>query len=168
MLEYLTDQVELLELADLAGILLREGGLSISIAESCTGGLLGAYLTSISGSSQYFYGGVVSYSNQAKTDLLGVSPETLKRWGAVSAATAKEMAANIRTRCGTDIGLSITGIAGPGGGSRNKPVGLIFVGLGADDSLLVKKERFNGSRQSIRLAAVKSALFYLIEFLKGR
>ena len=109
----------------------------------------------------------MTYSNQAKIGLLGVSPVTLEKWGAVSPATAKEMADNVRSRCGTDLGLSITGIAGPGGGSTDKPVGLVYLGLSAKDSSLVRKEFFQGSRRDIRLSSVKTALVWMLDFIKG-
>mgnify|MGYP005850829889 CR=1 FL=1 len=146
---------------------MRDKGMRIALAESCTGGLLAAALTSVAGSSEYFYGGVVSYSNQAKIDFLAVAPQVLDSWGAVSAPTARQMAANVKARCGTDIGLAITGIAGPGGGSEHKPVGLVYFSLAAGGMIKVKKEFLSGDRQEVRLAAVETALSWLIQFLQG-
>jgi nicotinamide-nucleotide amidase len=111
------------------GRLLRERGLTLSVAESCTGGLIGHRITEVPGSSEYFLMGVVSYSNDAKERLLGVRAETLRDHGAVSTQAAEEMAAGIRRLSGADLGLSTTGIAGPGGGSPDKPVGTVCVGL---------------------------------------
>ncbi|HLL45773.1 MAG TPA: competence/damage-inducible protein A [Longimicrobiaceae bacterium] len=111
------------------GRLLRERGLTLALAESCTGGLIGHRITEVPGSSEYFLVGVVSYSNDAKERLLGVRPETLRDFGAVSTQAAEEMAAGVRRLSGADLGLSTTGIAGPGGGSPDKPVGTVCVGL---------------------------------------
>ncbi len=111
------------------GGLLRERGLTLAVAESCTGGLIGHRITEVPGSSEYFLMGVVSYSNDAKERLLGVRPETLRDHGAVSTQAAEEMAAGVRRLSGADLGLSTTGIAGPGGGSPDKPVGTVCVGL---------------------------------------
>ncbi len=111
------------------GGLLRERGLTLAVAESCTGGLIGHRITEVPGSSEYFLMGVVSYSNDAKERLLGVRPETLRDHGAVSTRAAEEMAEGIRRLSGADLGLSTTGIAGPGGGSPDKPVGTVCVGL---------------------------------------
>jgi nicotinamide-nucleotide amidase len=111
------------------GRLLREKGLTLAVAESCTGGLIGSRITDVAGSSGYFLLGVVAYSNEAKQELLGVRPGTLADFGAVSTETAEEMAEGIRRRAGADLGLATTGIAGPGGGSPEKPVGTVCVGL---------------------------------------
>jgi len=113
------------------GNLLLEKNLSISVAESCTGGLIGHRLTSVPGSSSYFHGGVVVYSNQSKVDLLRVDPRTLETYGAVSERTVEEMARGVKDRIKTDLGLAVTGIAGPDGGTRQKPVGTVHVGLAA-------------------------------------
>jgi nicotinamide-nucleotide amidase len=116
-------------LASVVGELLREREETLSVAESCTGGGLGAQITSVSGASDYFMGGVITYSNQLKIDLLGVNPVTLDQYGAVSEAIAKEMALGVKHRLKSDWGVSITGIAGPGGGSPEKPVGLVYIGI---------------------------------------
>jgi len=139
-------------------VLLEEQGLKLAAAESCTGGLLSKVLTDIPGSSSYFWGSVCSYSNEAKEIFLGVNPDTLNRFGAVSPETAAEMATGLRSRSGVDYTLSITGIAGPGGGSAEKPVGLVFLGLAGPEGCNVKELRFVGHREAIRILAVKSAL----------
>jgi nicotinamide-nucleotide amidase len=114
---------------NIIGNILIQKSLTIAVAESCTGGLIGHMITSVPGSSADFMGGRISYSTQAKCDLLSVSPETLKQFGAVSHETAKEMATGVRDRFNTDIGLSVTGIAGPDGGTKEKPVGTVFMGF---------------------------------------
>jgi len=149
------------------GKLLRDRGLSISVAESCTGGLLSKLITDTPGCSAYFQGGVISYSNEVKIKLLGVSPETLEKFGAVSANTALEMADGVRRALSTDIALGVTGIAGPGGGSPDKPVGLVFVALsraGADSKTM--EFHFKGSRQEVRRQSAEAALALLMETMK--
>jgi nicotinamide-nucleotide amidase len=134
-------------LASVVGQLLREFGETLSVAESCTGGGLGQMLTEISGSSDYFWGGVISYDNSVKVGLLGVNPEDLAKFGAVSATVAEQMAAGVRSRLGTSWGLSITGIAGPTGGTEAKPVGLVYIGLAAPDDKVESFEyRFGAGR----------------------
>ncbi len=135
---------------------------SVAVAESCTGGMIGEMLTAIAGSSEYFLGGVVAYANQAKTELLGVSKELLAAHGAVSEPVAQAMAEGARTRFRSDWALSVTGIAGPGGGSADKPVGLVYIGLaGPDGYSMVHKSSFPGSRQQIRLRAALAAMNHL-------
>ena len=120
-------------LASIVGKLLKTAQQTVSVAESCTGGGLGSLLTDVSGSSAYFWGGIISYDNQIKIKLLGVNPEDLAQQGAVSKLVAKQMAAGVRDRLQTDWGLSITGIAGPEGGTDAKPVGLVYIGIAAPD-----------------------------------
>ncbi len=127
---YGTDQDTL---ASVVGDLLKQAGQTLAVAESCTGGGLGQFLTQVSGSSAYFRGGIISYDNQVKVDLLGVNPEDLAAQGAVSDPVAQQMALGARNRLKTDWGLSITGIAGPDGGSPTKPVGLVYLGIAAPD-----------------------------------
>ena len=117
------------ELVEVVSRKLLEQGLTISCAESCTGGLFAAGLTDIAGISAVFDRGIVTYSNRAKVEELGVKPETLEAFGAVSEETAREMAVGVRRVSGTDIGISVTGIAGPGGGTEEKPVGLVYIAL---------------------------------------
>lgn len=139
--------------------LLKETGLTLSLAESCTGGLISARLVSQSGISRYFYGGVVSYVNEVKEALLGVDPHTLLRYTAVSAPVAEQMAKGVREQTGSDLGLSVTGLAGPGGGTPEIPVGCVFVGIsqkgGPTYSVTLT---LRGSRQRIRKAAAQAAL----------
>ncbi len=133
-------------LASVVGDLLRKSGETLSVAESCTGGTLGGMLTDISGSSDYFWGGVISYDNSVKIAVLGVNPEDLEKYGAVSANVAEQMAVGVRKQLGTTWGLSITGIAGPGGGTETKPVGLVYVGLAAENEVESFEFRFNPVR----------------------
>jgi|BEDMetMinimDraft_2_1075160.scaffolds.fasta_scaffold01501_3 nicotinamide-nucleotide amidase len=133
-------------------------GGTISVAESCTGGLLGAALTSIPGSSKYFMGGVISYSNDAKILHLGVSPDDLSRYGAVSEQVALAMAKGARQRFDTTVGVGITGIAGPEGGTEKKPVGLVHIAVVTASKELEHRFTFGGTRDEVRLKSVKAAL----------
>ena len=151
-------------LASVIGKLLQEKGETLSVAESCTGGGLGSMLTSVSGSSAYFMGGVISYDNQVKISLLGVSSEDLAQVGAVSDTVAKQMAQGVRSRLGTTWALSITGIAGPGGGTESKPVGLVYIGLAGPNGLVQSFEhRLNSlqDRALIRHISACTALDHL-------
>ena len=132
--------------------------LTLTTAESCTGGLIAAAITDISGSSAVFHQGVVSYANEAKTSLLGVSPATLKKHGAVSAEIAKEMAEGARVNAKADIAISVTGIAGPTGGTPEKPVGLVFIAVANASETKLEKHLFGGDRSAIRAQAVQAAL----------
>ena len=138
--------------------LLIEGGYTLAVAESCTGGLIAHKLTNISGSSNYFERGVVSYSNQAKIDILGVPKETLIEYGAVSAQTARAMAEGVRRIAGTDFGLSTTGIAGPTGGTENKPVGLVFIGFAAKGESISEQHVFHKDRLGNKERFAQAAL----------
>lgn len=151
---------ETLELV--VGQMLRERGLTLAVAESCTGGLLGGRLTGVPGSSDYFLGGVISYANRLKEDLLGVRASTLAADGAVSEAAAREMAEGARQRCGAQLAVSITGIAGPDGGTDEKPVGLVYLGLARDGAeTRVVRHLFWGDRVTVRARAVQEALVML-------
>jgi nicotinamide-nucleotide amidase len=152
---YAVDQTRLEE-AVLAG--LRERGLTLACAESCTGGMLGARLTAVPGSSSVFLGGIISYSNEAKASLLGVDPVLLREHGAVSGPVAAAMAKGARERLGADVGVAITGVAGPEGGSPEKPVGLVYVSVDADSGTRVTENHFIGIREDIRARAAQSAL----------
>ncbi len=156
------------ELEQAVARLLWESGRTIALAESCSGGLLCHYLTNIPGSSLYLLGGVVAYSNEAKTGILGVDPAVLMEEGAVSGTVAEMMAAGIRRLCPSDIGVSITGIAGPGGATPTKPVGLTYIGLEAEDIRLNRCFQFHGSRIIIKGKAVRQALHLLWLYLAGR
>jgi nicotinamide-nucleotide amidase len=153
------------KIEDVLGEMLREGGQSISVAESCTGGLIENLLTNSPGSSTYFLGGVVVYSNQAKVDLLGVSKKTLEEFGAVSEQTVREMAQGVRKRLHTDIGLSVSGIAGPDGGTREKPVGTVHIGLAVEKDVFSGKYRFWGTREQIKSNTAIMALDWVRRYL---
>ena len=144
---------------------LREKDLTIATAESCSGGLIAHSLTNISGSSDYFDRGVVSYSNKSKNELLGVSMSLIEEFGAVSEPVAKAMAEGVRKRSKADIGISTTGIAGPTGGTEDKPVGLVFIAVAARSKKMVRKHRFKGTRQQIKNKAAGAALKLLLEFI---
>jgi PncC family amidohydrolase len=137
---------------------LIEKKLTLSVAESCTGGLLSAMLTALPGSSAYFQGGAVTYSNDSKSKILTVSPEVIKQFGAVSAEVAADMALGISRILGTSFGISITGIAGPGGGSVEKPVGMVWCGLAQLGKVVTYKYLFEGNRDEIRLQAINCVL----------
>jgi nicotinamide-nucleotide amidase len=148
-------------LASVVGNLLRSSGETLSIAESCTGGGLGQMLTEIPGSSDYFWGGVIAYDNSVKIGLLGVNPEDLEKFGAVSATVAEQMAAGVKNRLSTTWGLSITGIAGPTGGTETKPVGLVYIGLAGPGDEVTSFEHQLGTirgRSLIRYVGGNSAL----------
>ena len=136
-------------------------GITIGTAESCTGGLVGKTLTDLSGSSAYYQGGIISYANAIKEQVLGVSPETLSKHGAVSEETATEMVQGVFRVLHTDYAIATTGIAGPGGGSREKPVGLVYIGIGTPQGITVHKELFIGNRESIRQSVVEKAIQYM-------
>lgn len=145
-------------LEQVVGELLKLRGYTLATAESCTGGLLAGRITDVPGSSEYFLEGVVSYSNEAKADLLGVPKELIKEHGAVSEEVANTMAAGIRKRAGSTFGVGITGVAGPGGGSAEKPVGLVYIALADDTQTTARKFIFPGDRQFIRTLSVNAAL----------
>lgn len=152
---------------EVVGHLLLEKNLSISVAESCTGGLIGHRLTNVPGSSSYFHGGVVVYSNQSKVDLLRVDPRTLETHGAVSERTVEEMARGVKDRIKTDLGLAVTGIAGPDGGTRQKPVGTVHVGLAARGKTFSREYRFWGNRGQVKLNSSMMALDWVRRYLNG-
>ena len=157
----------LLALAErLQGICLGRA-TTVALAESCTGGLIAATITEVAGSSGYFLGGVVSYSNDAKAALLDVPEATLGAHGAVSAQVAKAMAAGAQARFAATLAASVTGVAGPDGGSEAKPVGLTYVGLAAGDRVDVRRFQFAGDRAGNREAAARAALEWLIEQAKA-
>ena len=140
------------------GRLFHKRGWRLSIAESCTGGLIGHRITNIPGSSDYFDGGVITYSNDAKRELLKVPEETITTYGAVSRQTAVAMAEGIRKLRGVEIGIGVTGIAGPAGGTEAKPVGLVYIALSSPVRVECKEFRFNGDREMIKLQASEAAL----------
>ena len=140
---------------------------TLATAESCTGGLVGAALTALPGSSAWYRGGVVAYANELKIRLLGVPAEILAAHGAVSLETARAMAAGARAATGADFAVAITGIAGPSGGTPEKPVGLVFIGVAAPHGTATFKHHFSGSRAEIRQAATEAALRHLLEAVES-
>ncbi len=148
------------------GNLLRARGWTLSIAESCTGGSICDRITNIPGSSDYFMGGMVTYSNQSKIKHLGVPKKDIKQYGAVSPQVAKKMAQGVRQTFHTTFGLSTTGIAGPTGGSKEKPVGLVFIAISDGKEAIVKRETFKGDRQDIKKASASCALQYFYDYLR--
>lgn len=155
------------EMEEVVGRLLAEKGKTLSVAESCTGGLIGHRLTNVPGSSAYFQGGVISYSNAAKVDLLQVSPKALEVHGAVSSQTAEEMARGVRRRMKSDLGLAVTGIAGPDGGTEEKPVGTVHIALASPDKTESRRYRFWGRRQQVKLNTSTMALDWVRRHLNG-
>ena len=150
------------------GPLLNERGLKLALAESCTGGLVGNRITNVPGSSEYFLGGLVVYSYEAKVGLLGVSWDTLNSTGAVSRETVIEMARGARKVLNADIAVSISGVAGPGGGTDEKPVGTTWIGLAANDGEWAKLFQFPGNRVQNKAYAANAALHMLLDYLRGR
>jgi PncC family amidohydrolase len=150
------------------GNLLRQRGLKLAVAESCTGGLLGGRITDIPGSSEYFLGGVIAYDYEVKTSVLGVSWDTLNTKGAVSQETVLEMARGIRNLVKADIAISISGVAGPGGGTPEKPVGTTWIGLVTNEGEWGHTFLFTGNRDENRAAAVDAELNLLLEYLQGK
>jgi PncC family amidohydrolase len=149
------------------GELLRARGLKLATAESCTGGLIASRITDIPGSSDYFLGGIVAYSYEAKVELLGVSWDTLKQFGAVSRETVLEMARGVRKALGAELAIAVSGIAGPGGGLPNKPVGTTWIGLSASDGDRAELFQFQGDREQNKASAADRALEILIKHLDG-
>jgi len=150
---------------EVVGRMLRESGDTLAVAESCTGGMLGMYMTRVPGSSGYFMGGIQCYSDRSKTELCGVTAELIRKHGAVSAEVAEALAVGVRKGLHASIGLSITGIAGPGGGSEEKPVGLVYIGL-TDGTHTENRHRIMpGDRESVRERSTYLALSWLRRFL---
>ncbi|MFN3264732.1 MAG: CinA family protein, partial [Aquificaceae bacterium] len=150
---------------EVVGRLLREKGLKLATAESCTGGLLSARIVNVAGSSHYFVGGFVVYANELKTKLLGVEEGSIKRHGAVSEEVCRQMAVGALEETDADVALAITGISGPGGGTADKPVGLTFIALATDREVVVKKFVFEAGRNENRLMATQWALEVLRQYL---
>lgn len=138
--------------------LLKANGKTCATAESCTGGMIGSLITAVPGSSDVYLGGVVSYANSVKENVLGVSNNILESFGAVSGECAREMALGVKKITGADIAVSVTGIAGPGGATEDKPVGLVWFGLATNDTVRVEKAIFAGSRDDVRKSAAMHAL----------
>ncbi|RUM28921.1 MAG: CinA family protein [Aquifex sp.] len=158
-----TDKPESIE--QVLGRVLRDKGISLGVAESCTGGLLSSRIVNVPGSSEYFIGGFVVYSNELKIKYLGVKEETLKKFGAVSWKTCFEMLIGLKENLKTDCGVAITGIAGPGG-TPKKPEGLTYIGIFAGDKITVIKRIFKKGRNGNRFLSTQTAMFYLLKIVK--
>ncbi len=152
---------QLLKLIDV----LRAKNLKLGLAESCSGGLLSATITEVPGVSDFYTGGIVGYSNSIKQSILGVKEETLKKFGAVSAETAQEMAKGVCEKLNADCAIAITGIAGPSGGTPEKPVGTVFFAIKGPDFEMAKKEIFTGTRIEIQKLSVICSIEYLLNQL---
>jgi len=149
------------------GALLRQKGLTLGVVESATGGLLSHRITDIAGSSDYYKGSVTAYSNKVKTGVVGVKEATLNQYGAVSPEVAEEMAQGGRKILGADICIADTGIAGPGGASAGKGVGLFYIGLSHGESTFSREHNFQGDREQNKQSAAEAALEWLKEYLSG-
>lgn len=144
---------------------LKKQRLTVATAESCTGGLIAHTLTNISGSSNYFDRGIVSYSNEAKMEVLGVPEDLLREYGAVSEQVAKAMAEGVKTKSNVDIGIATTGIAGPTGGTKEKPVGLVYIAISTSKGTIVKRFQFSGDRLQNKESTCNAALQMLLDYL---
>lgn len=147
------------------GELLRQHKLSLATAESCTGGLIGHRLTNVAGSSDYYLGGIIAYANSVKMKQLGIQADTLALYGAVSRETALAMASGVRGELHADIGLSVSGIAGPGGGSPEKPVGLVWIGLSTSGYEQAWRYHWQGDRLQVKEQTAEQALLLLVNLL---
>lgn len=145
---------------------LKERELSVATAESCTGGLLGKSITDISGSSAVYPGGVISYCNRVKHEILGVEQALLDRLGPVSMAVAQQMAAGVRRTVGADVGVGITGIAGPNSDETGRPVGLVYIGVSDGRTDIVREYRFDGDRNAVRAQAAEAAAELALELIQ--
>jgi len=149
-----------------AGDLLRRHGLRLAVAESCTGGLIGHRITNVAGSSTYYMGSVTAYAYEAKVRLLSVRWTTLEKFGAVSKETVLEMARGVRRALAADIGISVSGIAGPGGGTPEKPVGLVWIGLSTSSLDEAWQYYFKGERLAVKEQTAQAALQLLVDHLR--
>ena len=147
---------------------MKDNNLTLSAAESCTGGLLGNRITNLPGSSNYYLGGLIAYSNHLKTKLLNIDSKLIESQGAVSKRVAVQMAENIRSITGSDYGIGITGIAGPTGGTKEKPVGLVYIAVAGQNNTLVKKYNLKGKRKQIKYLSTEFALKNLKFLLKEK
>ena len=151
----------------LVGDLLSRRRLQLATAESCTGGLVGHLLTNVAGSSRYYMGGITAYANEAKVRLLGGSQVTLEKFGAVSSETVVEMAHGVRIALGADIGISVSGIAGPGGGTPEKPVGTVWIGLSSPQGEYSRHYLWSGDRLAVKEQSAQAALNLLVQYLQN-
>lgn len=147
---------------------LKEKNLKVAFCESCTGGYISKTITDIPGASEVFDCGIVTYSNEMKTRLVGVSPAALKEKGAVSEEVAAQMAKGVRSVAGADIGISVTGVAGPDGGTEEKPVGLVYMGFSTKNSTVTNKLNFSGNREKVRFSTVQAVMTALVDYLKPK
>ena len=154
--------------AERLGKMLLDRGMTLACAESCTGGMIGSALTDPAGASGFFLGSAVTYSNDAKERILGVSHDTLLQHGAVSPETAGEMVRGAMRVYGSDAAIAVTGIAGPGGATETKPVGLVYIAVADGPRVVVSKNQFDGGRAEVREATVRTALTLMAELLEGR
>ena len=150
------------------GELLKQSGLTLAVAESCTGGLIGHRITDVPGSSAYYQGSITSYSGDVKESILGVRRDTLRAHGEVSEQTAREMAQGVKRAFRAGVGMSVTGIAGPDGGSPEKPVGLVYIGLAAANGEWVERHVWHGNRWENKGRSAQAALEMLRRYLEGR
>jgi PncC family amidohydrolase len=157
-----------MELEKEIGKLLREKSLTIATAESCTGGLIANRITNVSGASDYFEAGFVTYSNRAKTTFLAVPEDVVKKKGAVSPEVARLMAAGVKKVTGANLGLAVTGIAGPTGGTEEKPVGTVYIGISCGFGTFVRHFLFSGTRRKIKSLTSEAALTFVLDYLEGR
>jgi len=157
-----------MKLEKLIGDLLRKRGWTISISESCTGGLVSDRITDVSGSSDYFMGGMVNYSNESKAKHLGIPLDYIKRFGAVSPQVARKMAQGVRKAFNTTFGLSTTGVAGPTGATKRSPIGRVFIGISDGKRTWVRKEDLKGNRRMIKRKAAEKSLEFFYEILMQR
>jgi len=146
---------------------LTKNNMTLSTAESCTGGMIGGSITSLAGSSLFFKGGVIAYSNEIKINTLGVNERTICEFGAVSSQTVEEMVRGVCALLKTDCAISVSGIAGPGGGTIDKPVGLVYIGIKVHDMVSSHRHIFCGNRHQIRMTTVRTSLCYLASILKN-
>ena len=149
------------------GALLRQKGMTLGVVESATGGLVSHRITDVPGSSDYYNGSITAYSNGIKTRVVGVKPETIDRYGAVSAQTAGEMAEGGRKLLAVDVCLADTGVAGPGGATQGKSVGLFYLGLSTKDKTCSRQHNFSGNREQNKQEAAEAALRWLKDYLSG-
>jgi nicotinamide-nucleotide amidase len=154
-----------MKLEKVIGTLLRKRKWTLSVSESCTGGLICDRITNVSGSSDYFMGGMVNYSNESKSKHLGIPSNDIKKYGAVSPQVARKMAQGVRKAFGTNFGLSTTGVAGPTGGTKRSPVGRVFIGIASGRKIWVKRKDLKGSRIQIKRKATEKALQFFYEIL---
>lgn len=164
----MNNDMELIDLAERLGSMVKAHGLTLSTAESCTGGGIAAALTEIPGSSEWFVGGFVTYSNEWKMKQLDVSAETLRQHGAVSSQTVGEMLEGLLENGGADLGMAVSGIAGPGGGTPEKPVGTVYIGVAGRDWKRVERWQFDGGRADVRRATIVTALKMMLEEVEKR